>query len=314
MRVAQKKTPIARTGYVERVNRAIDHIIGHLARGETPGLTDVARAADLSPFHFHRVFQMVVGSTVAEFVRERRLDRALFLMAHRPKATLTAVALDAGYASPSDLSRSFRRKFGVAPSRFDMRAWRKTNLTRLEQFVRQGAQGWGDRSSLEIQKLPPRHNPDRFNVRIRELPPKTVAYIRVSDPYKPHAVTQAATRLMRWADDHAHSDAAWFGYQWENPEITPLERCQYHVAVEADGFAPRGEIGRFRFPAMLVAQVEIRGPIELELRALQWLYGSWLPRSGYVPDDHPCFEAWIGKPFAHGTAHFELHAQLPITR
>jgi AraC family transcriptional regulator len=79
-------------------------------------------------------------------------------------------------------------------------------------------------------------------------------------------------------------------------------------------FVPRGEIGRFRFPPMIVPQVEVRGGIDLELRALQWLYGTWLPRSGYVPDDQPGFEAWIGRPFAHGTEHFELYAQLPITR
>jgi len=65
---------------------------------------------------------------------------------------------------------------------------------------------------------------------------------------------------------------------------------------------------------MIVAQVEIRGGLDLELRALQWLFGTWLPQSGYVPDDHPCFGAWIGRPFAHGTEYFELQAQLPGRR
>ena len=65
---------------------------------------------------------------------------------------------------------------------------------------------------------------------------------------------------------------------------------------------------------MTVAQVAIRGGLDLELRALRWLYGSWLPRSGYLPDDHPCFEAWISRPFAHGTEYFELLVQLPIRR
>ncbi len=65
---------------------------------------------------------------------------------------------------------------------------------------------------------------------------------------------------------------------------------------------------------MTVAQVDVRGGIDLELRALQWLFGAWLPRSGYVPDDHPCFEAWIGRPFSHGTDYFELRAQLPVRR
>ena len=57
---------------------------------------------------------------------------------------------------------------------------------------------------------------------------------------------------------------------------------------------------------------EIRGGLDLELRALQWLFGTWLPKSGYVPDDNPCFEAWIGLPFAHGMEYFEIHAQLPV--
>ena len=28
----------------------------------------------------------------------------------------------------------------------------------------------------------------------------------------------------------------------------------------------------------------------------------------------PAFEAWIGRPFAHGDRHFELACQLPVTR
>jgi hypothetical protein len=33
-----------------------------------------------------------------------------------------------------------------------------------------------------------------------------------------------------------------------------------------------------------------------------------------VPDDQPAFEAFLGRPFAHGTEYFELHAQLPVRR
>ena len=121
-------------------------------------------------------------------------------------------------------------------------------------------------------------------MKIRDLPARTVAYIRVRNPYRGDAVAKATQRLITWAERHSLADGQWLGYQWDNPEITSLEDCQYHVAVEAERFAPKGEIGRFRFPPMIVAQVEIRGGIDLELRALQWLYGTWLPRSGYVPD------------------------------
>jgi AraC family transcriptional regulator len=65
---------------------------------------------------------------------------------------------------------------------------------------------------------------------------------------------------------------------------------------------------------MEVAETKICGSIELELRALDWLYGTWLPQSGYVPAEQPGFEAWIGRPFAHGTDYFEFFIQLPVTR
>jgi AraC family transcriptional regulator len=39
-----------------------------------------------------------------------------------------------------------------------------------------------------------------------------------------------------------------------------------------------------------------------------------LPNSGCSPTDQPCFEAWHGRPFAHGFEHFELRAHLPVQR
>ena len=86
------------------------------------------------------------------------------------------------------------------------------------------------------------------------------------------------------------------------------------MGVEVDHVDPDGEIGRFEFPAMLVAQVEVRGAIDLEMRALDWLFATWLPTSGCVPIEQPCFEAWIDRPFAHGLEHFELFVQLPVER
>ena len=93
-----------------------------------------------------------------------------------------------------------------------------------------------------------------------------------------------------------------------------LTHCRYDVAVEVDQVKPEGEIGRFEFPPMRVVEVEIRGGADLEQRVLDWLFRTWLPTSGYVPDDLPCFEAWIGRPFAHGIEYFELRAQLPVKK
>lgn len=301
--------------YTERVNRAIDHVVGRLDRPLS--LKAMAKAAALSPFHFHRVFQMIVGQTPADFVRRVRLERALAMMSAtagrgRRKggggASITDIAHECGFSSVSEFSRSFRQRYGASPSKFDLEGWQREHREELERLTNDFT------GRLHVERLGPRVNPDSFKVRIRDLPARTVAYIRVRDPYKPGAVVEAVERLVAWADERGLGGGQWLGYQWENPELVPLEDCTYHAAVEAEGFTPEGEIGRYRFPAMTVAQVEIRGGIDLELRALQWLMGTWLPRSGYVPDDQPCFEAWMGRPFAHGMEHFELYAWLPVRR
>lgn len=294
------------TAYTERINRAVDHVLRHV--GGPLRLTDVARAAHLSPYHFHRVFQGVMGETLGDFVQRVRLDRALAMMAEGRRPSLTRIALACGFSSSSDFSRGFKRRFGVAPSAFDLRAWREKHRDALERTLPEAA------AREQRSRLPVAQNPDGFKVRIRELPARRVAYIRVRDPYKGDAAPRAVARLVAWAESHGLADGQWLGYQWENPELVALEKCQYYAAVEAAAFTPRGEVGEFRFPPMLVAQVEVRGGVDLELRALQWLYGAWLPRSGYAPDDHPCFEAWVGRPFAHGFEYFEINVHLPVRR
>ena len=291
--------PSPATPCAARIQRAIDHVVARL--DQPLALREVARAAHVSPFHFHRLFRAATGETLNQFVTRLRLERALSRAARRPRSRWTDLALDAGFASLSDFSRCFKQRFGVAPSRFDLAAHR----------VRQRA---ALRATLPATPAPAGEL-DRFTVTLRDIPAFRVAYLRVADSYREGAVPAAARRLLAWAESRGIADNAWFGYMWDDPEVVPLARCRYDVAVQVDReVEPRdGDIGRYDFPAMRVAQVEVRGGIERELRALEWLFDTWLPASPYLPADLPCFEAWIGRPYAHGLEHVELHAWLPVT-
>ena len=78
--------------YVDRVNRAIDFILRHLA--EPLRLEAVARAACFSPYHFHRVFRLLVGESLGDFIKRLRLERALTLMSQKDGATRRATVAD----------------------------------------------------------------------------------------------------------------------------------------------------------------------------------------------------------------------------
>ncbi len=290
--------------YVERVNRAIDHIVRNLA--QPLSLEEISRAASFSPFHFHRVFKSLLGETLNQFVKRQRLERALYLMSHAPKRSLTDVALGCGFSSSSDFSRSFKQHFGLPPTTFDLEAFRNARRGEIEGALS------GQTGSPSLTTLPAGQNPDGFEAKLRELPARTVAYIRVLNPYREGAVQAACERFLSWATERELADGQWLGYMWEEPEIVALADCRYDVALVVDDVQPAGEIGRFEFPPMRVAEVVVSGDLALEARAIDWLYKTWLPRSGYVPDDQPAFESWIGRPYAHGSEHFEIAFQLPV--
>lgn len=287
------------------MNRVLDHIYADLARPVS--LSELAELADLSPFHFHRVFQAMIGETPNDFMKRLRLERAVYLMSFGKQSSLTSIALSCGFGSSSDFTRSFKQRYGVAPSKFDAMAWQAESGQRIQDAAEQ--------SLFRLDKNPNRENPDHFRVKVREFPSRLVAYIRVSNPYQGDAVVKAAKRLIAVATDRNLDHGQWLGYQFESPKVTALERCYYCVAVEVQAECKLpSDVSFYRFPAMTVAEVEMKGGIDLEIRLLQWLYGSWLPRSNYVPDDQPCFEAWHGQPFQHGNSHFELSIHLPIRR
>ncbi len=292
--------------YVERTNRALDYIVRNLD-GDLR-LEEVARAACFSPFHFHRVFRSLLGETLSQFIKRQRLERALYLMSHAPRRSLTDIALECGFASSSDFSRSFKQRHGVPPSAFDLKTFRDSRRGELEALMA------GQENGPQLPRLSKGENPDGFEVTLRDLPARTVAYIRVLNPYRPDAVAGAYERMMVWAEAHQLSDGQWLGYMWEDPEIVALEDCRYDVGLVVPDVQPDGEVGRFEFPAMRVAEVVVKGDIALEQRAIDWLYGTWLPRSGFEPDDQPATEAWLGRPFAHGTEHFELRCWLPVKK
>ena len=74
-----------------------------------------AAEANCSTFHFLRMFEVVTGVTVGEYVRRRRLSRAAQELSEG-EARVIDLALRFGYESPDAFAKAFKREFGVTPS------------------------------------------------------------------------------------------------------------------------------------------------------------------------------------------------------
>lgn len=78
-------------------------------------IDDVANVACMSKFHFQRMFSMLTGATVAEYIRRRRLTLAAQELTHS-KSKVIDVALKFGYETPESFSKAFRKIHGISPS------------------------------------------------------------------------------------------------------------------------------------------------------------------------------------------------------
>lgn len=67
----------------------------------------IAKVAYSSTFHFQRMFYMLTGTTVAEYLRKRRLTLAAQELA-TTKAKVLDVAIKYGYDTPESFSKAFR--------------------------------------------------------------------------------------------------------------------------------------------------------------------------------------------------------------
>lgn len=82
-------------------------------------LTNESIAADIGkhPVHLAREFRRHFGQSIGEYQRQLRLNKAEILLRTKDMS-LTDVALESGFCSHSHLSRSFKRAYGITPSRF----------------------------------------------------------------------------------------------------------------------------------------------------------------------------------------------------
>ncbi|WP_440832750.1 AraC family transcriptional regulator [Paenibacillus sp. 22594] len=96
-----------------RMKNALDYMESKMT--EPMCIEDVAKEAHASPFHFQRMFSMLTGVTVADYIRKRRLTLAAQELAIS-KIRVLDVALKYGYDSPEAFAKAFRKAHGLTPS------------------------------------------------------------------------------------------------------------------------------------------------------------------------------------------------------
>ena len=95
-----------------RLERAREFIAAHLTAPLT--VESIAREAGLNPSGLQHIFRLSEGMSIFEYVRKLRLENA-FALLRAGRCTVAEASLIAGYSSPTNFAKAFRRRYDLSP-------------------------------------------------------------------------------------------------------------------------------------------------------------------------------------------------------
>lgn len=113
--------------WISGMQNAINYIEAHLT--DAIDYDEVAAQSFSSSYHFQRVFSILCGFTIGEYIRSRRLSLAGAELAESDVKVID-VALKYGYDSPDSFAKAFQKFHGILPSQA------RNNGSRLKSFSR----------------------------------------------------------------------------------------------------------------------------------------------------------------------------------
>ncbi len=99
--------------WIQGIQNAINYVEANIT--EEIDFEEVAKQAYSSSFHFQRVFGILCGFSLGDYIRMRRLSLAGEELS-RGNAKIIDIAVKYGYDTPESFSRAFTRFHGIAPS------------------------------------------------------------------------------------------------------------------------------------------------------------------------------------------------------
>jgi AraC family transcriptional regulator len=283
-----------KSAYLESINKAIQYIENNAAHDIQ--LKDIAIRANLSQYHFHRVFKLLTGDTIKAFLTRLRLEKSAMQLKHTHEE-IGQIAIDCGYQNHETFTRAFREYFGLTPLDYRNTI---TELTLQKQ------------AHFEAENI----GLDTLNVSgpiIKTVPDLHLAYIRHTGSYD--KVGPAFQRLMFWAATHwvLKLKPVTIGIVHDNPDLTSEDKIRFDACVlVTKEVHPKGEIGYKKIEGGKFAVFTYKGTYEGFYPVYDYIYNRCLFEHRFELADKPALEWYIKSPPFYKPHHFVTDFCIPI--
>lgn len=295
--------------YIRRIHKVQDYIEDHL--GQSLNIEELSNVASFSKYHFSRIFQGMLHEPLAHYVNRLRMEKALFLLAHRADKNMTDIAFELGYTDSAVFSRAFKNYYGISPREYRKEYSKncKDSFLLSEYNKNTAKKEWaGDMFPVVGQ------------ITIENLEEKQVVYVRHTGTYETLA-KEYANLIQRLFDQAKDQNLLVKGQNWilamyhDNPEFGEASqfRTSLCLTVPKDiQIKENGILGTMKLEGGLYAVGHFQIHQEQYSHAWNYMYQKWLTGSGYVPRNSYPFEVYLNDANANENHIHEVDIYVPI--
>ena len=299
-----------RKEHVARINNAIEYIEQHLS--DKLVLENIALKAYFSPFHFHRMFSLVVGETVNNFIIRKRIEKAASFLLHQKETSITEISETLGFTSLSSFSRAFKKFYGISPIEFKESSPNKfSKICKTESKKGQVTVSFEQyicniNNSLKWFKM-------NANVTVMLLENLDLAYI--SHKGEMDKIGEVFNRLIYWATPKGlmnQENLRLLTIYHDSPKITSPNNIRSSIAIVLNTpTSVEGEVSLKTFSPgkCLVSRFEIT-PNEFQ-QAWESSF-VWMTENGYIKGTQDPFEIYYNNCQDHPENKFIVDICIPV--
>lgn len=275
---------------LQQLNKAVLLMATKLDQEQQASLDELAEAAALSKYHFHRIYRLLLGETCQQTQLRLKLAKAGQALT-LAQSSVTEAALQAGFASSQSLAKALQRELGC-------------NATDLRADP--------ERLSCLLQELatPAQLTASPYQVTLVSLAPCTVVSITSLGQYP--ELNDTYGYLFSVLAEHAEIQAILgLAYEDVDSDLNARFDCALLVSPLPEQLQPDVHLQQLDAQQYLVLRHQ--GSYDTLSDSIDWLYCYCLSQSIYLPDHQPCLHHYLDDPEQVEQALLRTDIYLPVT-
>ncbi|WP_078394982.1 AraC family transcriptional regulator [Shouchella patagoniensis] len=262
---------------------------------EPISMDEIARQANVSPFHFQRLFSVLTNMSVGDYLRKRRLTLAAQELVNS-NLKIIDIAFKYHYETPEAFTKAFRKQHGVTP-----------------RDVRKGIGKVNAYNRLTIQVNLKGVDPMRYRVvergEFHVIGTKRTFSIKnnqntkeIPTMWSDSSKDGTIAKLAQWNDGQIKG---LLGVCIDNQVNTAQEEVEYWIATETTGES--SEYEKLILPASTWGVFEVHGPAPTSIpKVWRKIFSEWLPSNPYEHAETPELEVYLDEDVFKEDAYAEI--------